>query len=331
MNPSCIRVSGVFVLLGLLIAPAASQESATFRSQTNLVLVPALVRDADGLPVYGLRAQDFVIDDDGVEQAVQLDETAESAPLSLVIAIQRGRRASYEFPRIQSLYSMLEPILGQPDTQVALVEFDSTVELTEDFTSDAKLIAEDLKKLRPGDQKAGILDAVYFSEKLLDKVPRERQRVLLLISETRDHGSIWARKVDDVVTLVGTSNTTVYTLAFSPSASNVLDTMRGNNIEEMNASPDFFAVLKIAAQAMRRNAPKTIASLTGGEYALFETRSSFEDRMLDFTNHLHGRYLLSFEPKDPHVGLHHIRVTLKKPANTTVLARSRYWAAGASP
>jgi hypothetical protein len=128
---------------------------------------------------------------------------------------------------------------------------------------------------------------------------------------------------------VGTSNTTVYTLAFSPSVSNVLDTMRGNNIAEMNAGPDFIAVLKMAGQAMRKNAPKTIASLTGGEYALFETRSSFEDRMLDFTNHLHSRYLLSFEPKDPHLGLHTIRVALKKPSNVTMLARSRYWAAGA--
>jgi len=331
MNPSCSQASRVFILLISLLGSGAGQESATFRSRTNLVLVPALVRGADGSPVYGLRAQDFLIDDDGVEQAVQLEETAESAPLSLVIAIQRGRRASYEFPRIQSLYSMLEPILGQPETQVALVEFDSTVELAQDFTSDIKLIAENLRKLQPGDSKAAILDAVYFSEKLLDKVPKERQRVLLLISETRDHGSIWARKIDDVVTLVGTGNTTVYTLAFSPSVSNVLDTMRGNNIEEMNASPDYLAVLKMAAQAMRKNVPKTIASLTGGEYALFETRSSFEDRMLNFTNHLHSRYLLSFAPKDPHVGLHQIRVVLKKPANTTVLARSRYLATGTGP
>ena len=329
MNPVSVRVSQALILLSLLVTLAAAQDSTTFRSQTNLVLVPALVRDADGRPVYGLLAKDFVIEDDGVEQTVQLDQAAESAPLSLVIAVQRGRRASYEFPRIQGLYSMLEPILGQADVQVALVEFDSTVELAQDFTSDTTLIAQHLKKLQPGDSKAAILDAVYYSEKLLEKVPEGRQRVLLLISETRDQGSIWAKKIDDVVTLVGTSNTTVYTLAFSPSVSNVLDTMRGDNIEEMNASPDYLAVLKIAAQAMRRNAPKTIASLTGGEYGLFETRSGFEDRMLDFTNHLRNRYLLSFEPKDPHVGLHQIRITLRKPANATVLARSRYWAAGA--
>jgi VWFA-related protein len=307
------------------IAISAAQQP-TFHGQSNLVLVPALVKDGDGKPVYGLQAKDFIIEDDGVAQAVQLDETPESQPVSLVIAIQRGRRASYEFARMKGLGEMLEPLFSQGQTQCALVEFDSTVELTRDFTDDADLIAKDFKNLQPGDGKAAILDAVYFSEKLLEKAPDERQRFLLLISETRDHGSIWAKKIDDVVSLVGSSNTTVFTLAFSPSISNVLDTMRGNNIEEMNAGPDLIAVLKMTKQAMRKNAPKTIASMTGGEYELFETRVGFEDRMLDFTNHLHSRYRLSFEPRDPHVGLHRIRVALRTPGNATILARNRYWA-----
>jgi len=316
----------VFLVLGL----SAVAQEPTFRSQTNLVLVPALVRDANGKPVYGLQAKDFVIEDDGVQQVIQLDEAAESNPVSLVIAIQRGRRASYEFPRIQGLSSMLQPILDQGDAEIALVEFDSTVELKRDFTSDGSLISQDLKNLQYGDSGAAILDAVYFSEKLLEKVPKDRQRVLLLISETRDHGSVWAKKIDEVVTLIGNSNTTVYALPFSPSLSNVLDTMRGNNSEEMNEGPDLLAPLRMAVQAMKKNAPKTVASMTGGEYELFDTRNSFENRMLDFTNHLHSRYLLSFEPKDPHAGLHHIRVALRNPGDVTVLARSRYWAESAA-
>lgn len=320
-------LSGLLSLV--LVSLAVAQQPPTFESRTNLVFVPTLVKDAGGKPVYGLQADDFVIEDDGLKQPVQLDEAAALQPVSLVIAIQRGRRASYEFSRMQGLTSMIQPLLSEGQTQIAIVEFDSTVETIRDFTSDSNLIAADLKNLRPGDGKAAILDALYYSEKLLEKQPQERQRALLLISETRDHGSIWAQKIEDVVALIASGNTTMYALTFSPAASNVLDTMRGNNIEEMNAGPDFIAVLKLAAQAMRKNAPKTIASLTGGEYGLFETRSSFEDRMLDFTNHLRSRYLLSFEPKDPHVGLHQIRVTLRKPANLTVLARSRYWAAGA--
>jgi hypothetical protein len=121
----------------------------------------------------------------------------------------------------------------------------------------------------------------------------------------------------------------MYALPFSPSLSNVLDTMRGNNREEMNEGPDLLAPLRMAAQAMKKNAPKTIASMTGGEYELFDSRNSFENRMLDFSNHLHSRYLLSFEPKDPHSGLHQIHVGLRNPGEGTVLARTRYWAGSA--
>jgi VWFA-related protein len=321
-------LSAVPVLFFVLGVSAFVQEP-TFRSQINLVLVPTLVRDANGKPVYGLQTKDFVIEDDGVQQVVHLDEAAESNPVSLVIAIQRGRRAAYEFPRIQGLSSMLQPILDQVDAEIALVEFDSTVELTQEFTSEGGLITQDLKNLQYGDNGAATLDAVYFSEKLLETVSKDRQRVLLLISETRDHGSIWAKKIDDLVTLIGNSNTTIYALPFSPSLSNVLDTMRGNNSEEMNEGPDLLAPLRMAVQAMKKNAPKTIASMTGGEYELFDTRGSFENRMLDFTNHLHSRYLLSFEPKDPHSGLHQIHVGLRNPGEGTVLARTRYWAGSA--
>jgi hypothetical protein len=51
--------------------------------------------------------------------------------------------------------------------------------------------------------------------------------------------------------------------------------------------------------------------------------------MTSFSNHVHNRYLLSFEPKSPRPGLHQIRVRLKDPArNETVLFRSNYWAGG---
>jgi VWFA-related protein len=315
-------------LLPLLMAGVAAQQP-TFHSQANLVLVPTLVKSGDGRLVYGLEAKDFVVEDDGLEQVVQLDEDAEREPVSLVVAIQRGRRASYEFPRIQGLGAMLDPLMSEGLTQVAIVEFDSVVELKQDFTTNISLIRQELKRLQAGNGGAAILDAVYFSEKLLDEAPPDRQRVLLLVSETRDHGSVWARKLDQVVNLVGTSNTSMYALSFSPSRSNVLDTMRGNNTEEMNAGPDLLAPVLMGVEALRKNSPKAIAAMTGGEYETFSTLDGFENRMLDFTNHLHGRYLLSFVPKDPHPGVHTIRVSLKTPGTGKVLARSSYWAQGA--
>ena len=79
---------------------------------------------------------------------------------------------------------------------------------------------------------------------------------------------------------------------------------------------------------MRKNSAKALASMTGGEYELFATRKSFESDMISFANHLHSRYLLSFEPKDPHTGLHRIRVRLRNSgSNQTLLFRGTYWVA----
>jgi VWFA-related protein len=312
-------------LLSLLLAiPAAAQET-TLHSQSNVVLVPALVKDARGHAVYGLQAQDFVVEDTGVPQTVHLDEAAEAEPVSLVLVIQKGREAYREFPRIRGMSSMIQPILDQEGTLAAVVEFDSNIELSQDFTGQQRLVENTLRMLQAGDGGAAIFDAVRYSLNLLDQQPVGRQRVLFLLSETRDHGSHVA-KIDDVVSAIGETNTTVYTMAFSPALSNVLDTGRGNNKDEMNAGPDLLAPLFLAREAMRKNVPKAISAMTGGEYGLFKSQNGFENRMLEFTNHLHSRYLLSFQPRDPHPGLHELRVRLRDPEKGEVLARGSYWA-----
>jgi VWFA-related protein len=305
--------------------------ATTLRAQSNLVLIPALVKDPRGSVVYGLQAKDFLAEDDGVEQLVRLDEAPEGQPISLVVALQRGRRADYEFPRMLGLKSMLSPLFGLGTARVAVVEFDSQVYLTRNFTRDETQVSGDLTNLQPGDDGAAILDAVRYSVDLLQQEPEERLRILLLISETRDHGSI--AKIDDTIAAIGQSNAVMYALAFSPALSNILDTERGNNISEMHNGVNFLDLGYRVAQAMRKNVPSTIASMTGGEYELFATRKKFEARMNEFTNHLHSRYLLSFAPRNPHPGLHQIQVRLRPSLNAsgneTVLARTSYFAQGA--
>jgi VWFA-related protein len=319
----------LLVLLALAVSMASAQ-TTTLRSQSDVVLIPALVKDGSGAAIYGLQAKDFVIEDDGVAQTVHLDEEAEAQPVSLVIALQRGRRANYEFPRMRGLSSVLDPLVEQGQTRIALIEFDSKVDVTREFTKDASLITDDLGRLEPGDGGAAILDAVFSAQTMLSKEPDDSKKVLLLISETRDHGSAMGKKEDDIIAALGNSNTVTYALAFAPSRSNILDTGRGNNLNEMHpGGPDLLAPLMMARQAMRKNVPKTISEMTGGEYELFATHKNFDRRVNDFTNHLHSRYLLSFEPKNPHPGLHRVAVRLASPQkNVSVLARTSYWAKG---
>jgi len=340
------------LLCGFVCAQDSPQspQQPTFRAQSNAVLVPALVKGKNGAIVYGLHAEDFIIEDDGVEQPVYLDEEPESEPVSLVVAIQIGASAEAELPRIRTLGTMLDPILSQGRTRCAIVTFDDVVELKQDFTTNTALISYHLQRLESGhDTGAAILDAVGYSVALLKREPKERRRVLLLVSETRDHGS-HVVTAEDTVRAIADSNTLVYTLAFSPTLSNVLDTLRGNTGKQVKPPPQenrtpeeivsgsvladgsprgsvpLMPLVVLAVQAMRQNTPKTIAEMTGGEYELFKSSKGFESRLIDFTNHLHNRYLLSFEPKDPHPGLHKVSVRLRQPRDATILARDRYWA-----
>jgi VWFA-related protein len=328
-----LRLVLLFVTALVLIPPSANAQQTALRSQANVVVIPTLVKDSLGEVVYGLEAKDFIVEDDGNPRPVRLDEAPEGQPISLVIAVQTGRRAASEFQRERGLNAMLDPIFALGNARVALVEFDSQVKLVQEFTDNESGTQEALRNLEPGDGGAAILGAITFSVNLLKQEFDDRLRVLLLISETRDHGS--RDKIQNTVAHIAQANVLMYALAFSPGLSNVLDTERGNNNPdlhpeqtEMNPSLDLLAPLYMTVQAMRKNVPSTVASMTGGEYELFSTHKKFDLRMASFTNHLHSRYLLSIAPKNPQPGLHRLRVRLKDSGKNSVLARTSYWAEG---
>ena len=52
----------------------SSPQPPQLRTQSTVVLVPALVRNAQGEIVFTLKADDFRVTDDGVEQKLTLDE-----------------------------------------------------------------------------------------------------------------------------------------------------------------------------------------------------------------------------------------------------------------
>lgn len=318
-----MRRAGIRVLQVLLLTmPAAAQQIST---HANLVPVPTLVLDGHGNTIFGLHAQDFMIKDDGVLEVVHLDEDAESKPLSLLVAVQCGRRANREFGRISSLSTMLDPILNQPSSEAAVLFFDSKLNLARDFTDNADLVEGDLKGVEAGDNGAAVLDAVAYSARLLARRSGDRERVLLLLSETRDHGSQFAT-LDEVVRLIGENHISVYALPFSPYVSQQFDVLRGTNKDEWSPNVDIIEKLAAIRQAMRKNVPETLASLTGGEYRTFHTEKTFETDLIDFANNLHSRYALSFEPKSPHPGLHQIQVRLADPSKkATLLYRNSYW------
>src|ERR1700751_195147 len=302
---------------------AAQIEPPTIRVNTSVVLVPTLVEDHSGQGIYGLKPSDFVLLDNGVKQNVHVDEELGKDPVSLVICLQRSRDAVLEFDKFARLGPLLQLFTGGNEGEAALVVFDSKPVYLEGFQQDTSWIERDLQQLPEGDGGAAILDAVGFSINLLEQRPPDRQRVLLLISETRDPGSRHIT-IPQLVERIGTSNTLVFSVSFSPSKAELMDWAKGNSGGGTNIN--LLGAMLMAVNATRRNVPKSLANLSGGEYEPFAREKAFEFRIAEAAKHAHNRDMLSFYPSKPTPGLHTLDVKLTQDYAAHVLARASYWA-----
>ena len=318
----CLLIAALFFLGLEAHARQSSAPDTTIRVQTSEVLVPTLVQMPSGEIVYGLGPTDFQLMDNGVRQQLHVDDDLDNEPVSVVVAVEKGRLAALEFDKINRLAPLIDLFLGDGSSEAAFVSFDSKPQLVVPFTKDQDRLGQELKRIEPGDGGAAILDTVGYSVKLLEDRPKDFRRVLLLISETRDHGS---HEVDEkrLVEEIGTSNTLVLSVTFSPSKALLLHDLK--NPDE-GAGPDFLAPLIMAVQAMRKNAARQIALMSGGEYAPFTTERGFEARVQEVAKHARNRYLLSFRPTDNTPGLHVLDVQLTRNLGARVVARASYWA-----
>src|ERR1700761_3681301 len=223
--------------------------------------------------VYGLGQSDFRLLDKGIPQQLHVDDDLDNEPVSVVIAVEKGRLAGLEFDKIHRLAPLTDLFLGDGSSEAAFLTFDSTPQLVVPFTKDENLLGRELQRIEPGDGGAAIFDTVNYAVKLLEDRPKGNRRVLLLISETRDHGS---HEVDEdrLVQQIGISNTLVLSVTFSPSKALLLHDLKH---PDPDAGPDYLAPLLMAVQALRKNAACQIALMSGGEYAPFTTAKGFEN------------------------------------------------------
>jgi hypothetical protein len=197
--------------------PAATapqeQQPFTLTASSTLVLVPALVKTKSGQLVYTLKANDFVLTDDGVPQPLHLEEDTGSQPLALVICVQTGGAGAEHLQQYEGLGPMLDTLLGGVEHKVAVVAFDSTPTLVHRFSANLDSIATTLASQDPGDPQANILDAVSFSVDLLRAQPTTYRRAVLLISESHDSTS--HTTLDQALRAISDTNTAIYTMGFS--------------------------------------------------------------------------------------------------------------------
>jgi VWFA-related protein len=297
------------------------QSSETLRVTTTEVLVPTLVAKRDGGVLYGLQQSDFVLEDNGVPQNIRVQEEMDTTPVSLVIAVGLGGVSALEFGKVAKLGPLLDLFLADQRSQVALMGFDSRPHLIHDYSHSSDELNDALEHLEPGDGGAAILDAVSSAVDLLETQPREDRRVLLLISETRDHGSKHTKPVQ-LIEKIGRSNVLVLSVSFSPFRAELLHDVQDSG-EDRTMS--MVSSLVMAVKAFKRNVAKEVAQESGGEYTTFTGDKGFESRIVGAARHVRNRYLITFSPTNPTPGLHTIRVRTRQDYGARIVARANYW------
>jgi VWFA-related protein len=335
-----LRLIGCFVLAAfLLIAmagaqqlppieppqplPSAHQDAPTIRVTTNEVLVPTLVEKRGGGVVYGLKPDDFVLEDNGVPQKIRVQEEMDTAPVSLIVAVEEGGVSALEFDKLAKLGPLLDLFLSDGRSQAALVGFDSRPHLIQDYTHSSDEVGESLKHLEQGDGGDAILDTVSYAVDLLEDSPKQYRRVLLLVSEERDHGSKHT-KPEQLVQKIGRSDVLVLSICFSPSRAEFLHDVKDSGDDRI-MNP--ISTIAMIVQAFKKNVAKEVAHMSGGEYTTFTGDKGFEQRVVDAAKHARNRYLITFSPSNPTPGLHTIRVKTAEDYGARIVARANYWLA----
>jgi VWFA-related protein len=303
--------------------PGQEAEGPNLRVTTTEVLVPTLVETKRGGILYGLKPDDFVLEDNGVPQKIRVQPELDTAPVALVVAVEEGGASVLEFDKLAKMGPLLDLFLSDPRSEAALVGFDSVPHLIQDYTHAGGQVNAELQQLQPGDGGAAILDTVNYAVTLLETQPKEYRRVLLLISEERDHGSKHTKPVD-LIKKIGESDVLVLSVSYSPAAAQLANDMSRTNYEETSAA-DLLAPLLMALKSIRKNVAKEIAEESGGEYATFFTDKRFEARVMTAARDSRNRYLITFSPSDPAPGLHTIRVRTAQDYDARIVARANYW------
>jgi VWFA-related protein len=332
--------------------PAARGDIDFYQRVTN-ILAPTKVFDHDGQLVNGVRGDQFHLFDNGKEQNIRVEESF--VPMSMVVAIQCNGEVDQILPKVNRIGNMIAPLMLGTEGEAAVLAFDHRVRTMQDFTSDPDKITEAVKKIHAGSMSATLVDAVDAAEHMLRNRPKERQRIILLISETRDQGSqnrgretLHNLQVDNVTVYQVTMSRVLGKLtgtpepprpnnlppAMTPMPSNVPATpttiMQTYGTEGSRAEflPLLIEIFQNAKGIFKAPAAEVFVNGTGGAQFGFYRNHGLEDAIQRMGEELHSQYMLSYNPNNKtEGGWHTIGVEVSGHGNAKAKTRPGYWIA----
>jgi VWFA-related protein len=242
------------------------------RSTVNEVNVVFTVTDKHNHYVKDLKADDFRVLDNRMPPANIRNFAAETnLPLrvGLLVDSSNSIRDRFRFEQ-QAAIEFLNQIIRPNRDEGFVLGFDTTPEITQDFTGSTEKLANGVRMLRPGGGTA-MYDAIYGACR--DKLEKKNaeggvRRAIILLSDGEDNQSRVTR--DDAIEEAERAEVIVYTISTNVSGTKT----RGDKILE------------------------TIANATGGR-AFFPFKiEEVADAFSQIQEELRSQYAISYKPAD---------------------------------
>jgi len=230
--------------------------------------------------VPGLKAGDFLVLEDGVEQKVQTVRIAQT-PITAVMLLEFASTSySYIYDMQNASASFFNTL--RPDDYVAVITYDLRTHILTDFTNRKDVIANALNSLQiPGFSDTDMFDALYET---LDRTTRiDGRKYIILIGSGKDSFSklTWDKMM---VKIKNTPNVTIFTIGTGALQNELRDDYgRQGPIERMDV---------LQAQ----NQLRTIAKMTGGLYFDPLFQGALPDVFAQINNSIRNQYVLTYRP-----------------------------------
>jgi len=360
-------IGGAMMLAGLLAAqstqstppqqtaptPPAQQGDYGIVVHVTNIVAPVKVFDSEGNMVNGIKGEDFHLFDNKEEQNIRVDE--HYIPISMVIAIQCNGEVDHILPQINRIGNLIGPMMLGAQGEAAVIAFDHRIRTLQDFTSDPDKISDAIKKIHSGSMSAALVDAVDAGEHMLRNRPRDRQKIILLISETRDQGSI--NRGRETLYNLQLSNVSVYQVTVSrimgkltetppdprpdpimttahpmppivPATPTTVMQTYGTEGNSVSFIPLFVELFQDAKGIFKAPAAQMFTKGTGGAQFGFYRGRGLEDAIQRMSEELHSQYMLTYSPTNKDEGgWHTISVTVSSHGKVKAETRPGYWIA----
>ena len=209
------RVLAIWLSLasGLGSATSLAQKTSNddpIRVRTTLVSVPAVVSDRQERYIAGLKASDFRLYEDGVEQPISFFETTEE-PLNVAVLLDTSFSTR---PVVDDIKNSARDFIKElrPKDRAAVLSFDHGVHLLSSLTSDHKTLERAIKGAEIGRWAGTVLrDAVGEVVNREFKAVSGRKAIVVL-TDGKDHGSRMTE--DDLLDAAAESGAMIYSVYY---------------------------------------------------------------------------------------------------------------------